>query len=117
MSAFDQSLALSDLAAFSEMAEPVLLGGLRVLGIVSPDLFGNNVDSGGGISREESIRLEVRKSDLANSTTWSGPEVGMSVTVEADAVKPRNYRVRSLKHTGATFTLFCGSTAGTAVQF
>jgi len=112
MSPFDAALALSDDSAFAECGEAILVGTHAVTGVVSPESKGQQVDQYGGISRTESLRVEVRLSDLTAGAAWGGLSVGMPVTINLGA-SPGVFRIVFMKNLGSTLALHCESTAGT----
>jgi hypothetical protein len=110
---FDDSFSQGDAAAFDEMASLVLLEGRSVRAIISPlSGFTTESDGTGGFSRAEGAKIEVLSSDMAAAQNWSGPRVGMLVTIPT--TPPQNYRVTGVRNNGFTTTLTCGSTSGTA---
>jgi hypothetical protein len=110
---FDDSFSQGDTAAFNEMASPILLEGQSVRAIVSPmNGYTTESDGNGGFSRVEGAKVEVLSSDMAVAQNWSGPRVGMLVTIPT--TPPQHYRVTGIRNNGFTTTLTCGSTSGTA---
>jgi hypothetical protein len=100
--AFDDSFALSDAVAFTEMGTRVTINGTQIVAIRQPnEITSTAVD--GGLARDDEAKFEVSLSDF----TQFAIKVGVRVQQGAES-----WRVAAVRRRGGTVDLVCMSTSG-----
>ena len=100
--AFDDSFALSDAVAFTEMGTRVTINGTPIVAIRQPNEV-TNMAVDGGLARDDAAKFEVSLSDF----TQFAIKVGVRVQQGAEA-----WRVAAVRRRGGTVDLVCMSTSG-----
>lgn len=100
--AFDDSFALSDAVAFTEMGAPVTINGAEIVAIRQPNEV-TNMAVDGGLARDDSAKFEISLSDF----TQYAVKVGVKVVQGTES-----WRVAAVRRRGSTVDLVCMSTSG-----
>ena len=100
--AFEDSFALSDAVAFTEMGEPITINGSQIVAIRQPNEI-TSTAADGGFARDDSAKFEVSLADF----TQFAVKVGVRVQQGAEA-----WRVAAVRRRGGTVDLVCMSTSG-----
>lgn len=100
--AFDDSFALSDAVAFTEMGAPISINGTQIVAIRQPNEV-TNMAVDGGLARDDSAKFEISHADF----TQFAVKVGVRVRQGDEA-----WRVAAVRRRGGTVDLVCMSTSG-----
>ena len=100
--AFDDSFALSDAVAFTEMGAPITINGTQIVAIRQPNET-TSTAADGGFARDDSAKFEISLSDF----TQFAVKVGVKVVQGAET-----WRVGAVRRRGGTVDLVCMSTSG-----